>query len=410
MRGWDPSLIVFRLAGSGLVGVFGGRDDLDMGAVVEGGGSGGDDLLACGEAGEDLDLACVDDASVDGGLVGDSVGADDHDGGFAGGGDDDGFRGNDDSFGSGAACDGDVDGGAGAETALGIFETDPDFDGGAARIEGGADEGDFAGDRIGEPRDGDRGGIAGLQQLCLWLWQMDFRQQGGSIHDGDKGRAGGYGFSGVEGAVSDDAGDGAANFGVAEGGFGSLVFAAGRFELAFRSFDGGFAADLLHGVEMLLGGFEGGLSLDEGGLGGIEVAARDGSLGEELFAAGDDALVEVEIRFGLSQVELGFLVILRNLGLDLGLVGGIGGVEGALIVSNGSGEVAVLESSEELACFYVGTALDVELFDRGGDLRRDGGFGNGGEDGVGGDVFGEGLDLGGCGLDGDGGGLGSFFF
>ena len=91
------------------------------------------------------------------------------------------------------------------------------------------------------------------------------------------------------------------------------------------------------------------------------------------------------------------------------MVGGVGGVEGALVVGDGGGEVAVLEGGEELAGFYVGAALDVELFDRGGDFRRDGGFGDGGEDGVGDDVLGDGLDLGGCGLDGDGGLLGGFF-
>jgi hypothetical protein len=160
---------------------------------------------------------------------------------------------------------------------------------------------------------------------------------------------------------------------------------------------------------VLLGGLKRGPGLDESGLGSVEIAARDGSLSEKLLAAGDDALVEVEISFGLSEVELGLLVVLGNLGFDGGLVGGVGGIEGTLVVSDGGGEVAVLESSEELAGFDVGTALDVELFDGGSDLRRDGGFGDGGEDGVGGDVFGDGLDLGGCGLDGDGGLLGGFF-
>src|ERR1700691_4083588 len=203
---------------------------------------------------------------------------------------------------------------------------------------------------------------------------MDFRQQGGGIHDRDEGRTRGDGFSSVEGAVSDDAGDGTADFGVAEGGFRSLVFAASGFKLAFGGFEGSFAADLLHGVEVLLGCLKRGLGLDEGGLRGIEVASRDGSLSEELFAAGDDALVEVEISFGLGEVELGLLVVLGNLGFDGGLVGGVSGVEGALVVSDGGGEVAVLGGGGELAGFYVCAALDVELLDGGGDLRRDGGF------------------------------------
>jgi hypothetical protein len=63
---------------------------------------------------------------------------------------------------------------------------------------------------------------------------------------------------------------------------------------------------------MPFGGVVGGLGLDEGSLGGVEVAAGDGSLSEELFAAGDDALVEVEISLGLGEVELGFLIILGD--------------------------------------------------------------------------------------------------
>ena len=238
---------------------------------------------------------------------------------------------------------------------------------------------------------------------------MDFRQQGGGVHDGDEGRAGGGGFAGVERTVGDDAGDGAANFGVAEGSFGSLVFTAGGFELALGSLQSGGAADLLHRVEVLFGGVVGGLSLDERGLGGVEVAAGDGSLGKELFAAGDDALVEVEIGFGLGKVELSFLVVLGNLGFNSGLVGGVGGVEGALVIGDGGGQVAVFEGGEEFTRFYMRAALDVELFDRSGDFRRDGGFGDGGEDGIGDDVLGEGLDLGGRGLNGDGGWLGGFF-
>ena len=162
------SSVPFGRIGFVRVGV-GGGDDFHVGAIVEGGSAGGDDLLAGGEAGEDLGLACIGDAGFHQGLVRDAVGADDHDGGLAGGGDDDGFRGDDEGFGRGAASDGDVDGGAGAESAFGILKADPDFDGGAAGIESGTDEGDFAGDGIGQAGDSDGGGIAGFQQLCLWL-------------------------------------------------------------------------------------------------------------------------------------------------------------------------------------------------------------------------------------------------
>ncbi len=154
----------------------------------------------------------------------------------------------------------------------------------------------------------------------------------------------------------------------------------------------------------------GGLGLNERGLGSVEVAAGDGSLGEELLAVVDDALVQVEIGFGLGEVELSFLVILGNLGFDGGLVGGVGSVEGALVVGDGGGEVAVFKGGEELAGFHMRAALDVKLFNRGGDFGRDGGLGDGGEDRVGEGVLGDGLDLGGGGLDGDCGGLGGFFF
>jgi hypothetical protein len=78
--------------------------------------------------------------------------------------------------------------------------------------------------------------------------------------------------------------------------------------------------------------------------------------------------------------------------------------------SDGGFEVAVLEGGEELARLHMRAALDVELFHRGGDFWRDGGFGDGREDGVSDGVLGDGLDLGGRGLNGDGGWLGSFFF
>jgi hypothetical protein len=94
-------------------------------------------------------------AGSDDGLVGDAVGADNHDGRFAGGGDDDGFSRDDDGLGRSTAGDGDVDSSSGAENALGIFDADPDFNSGAARVECGADEGDFAGDGIGEAGDDD---------------------------------------------------------------------------------------------------------------------------------------------------------------------------------------------------------------------------------------------------------------
>src|ERR1039458_1255752 len=119
---------------------------------------------------------------------------------------------------------------------------------------------------------------------------MDLREEGGGVHDGDEGRARGRCFTGVEGAVGDDAGNGAADFGVAELSFGALVFTFCGFERALGGFEGGGVADLVHAGEVFGGGVVSSLGLDERGLRGVEVAAGDGSLGEELFAAVEDAL------------------------------------------------------------------------------------------------------------------------
>jgi hypothetical protein len=95
---------------------------------------------------------------------------------------------------------------------------------------------------------------------------MDFREQCRGVHDGDQRCAGGCCFACIKRAVGDDACDGAANFGVAEVGFGSLIFSACGFKLAFGGFERGFVADGFHTLEMFLSGVEGGLGLDERGL------------------------------------------------------------------------------------------------------------------------------------------------
>jgi hypothetical protein len=90
-------------------------------------------------------------------------------------------------------------------------------------------------------------------------------------------------------------GDGTANLGVAQLGFGAQVLALGGGELALRAFQGRLPADLLHRFEMLLGYFVGGLGLNQAGFGGIQIAAGNRSLGEELGAAVHNALRQVQV-------------------------------------------------------------------------------------------------------------------
>ena len=161
---------------------------------------------------------------------------------------------------------------------------------------------------------------------------------------------------------------------------------------------------------MLFGRVERSLGLDERRLRGVQIAPGDGSLSEELLAAGDDALVEVKISFGLGEIELGFLIFLWNLCFDGGLVGSVGRVESPLIVGDRSLEVTILEGGEKLAGSHMRSALHVEFFNRSRNFGRDGGLSDRRENGIGGDVLGDGLELRGCGLDSDRGGRGLFFF
>ena len=322
----------------------------------------------------------------------------------------DGVGRNDEGVVDGPSGDGGVDRGSGFEGAFGVFYAEPNLDGGAAGVESGADEGDFGGNGLGHAGDGDGSGGSDGELLCLTLGDVELGDEGGGVHDGEEGGPGGGGFACKEGAVGDDSVDGAADFGVAELGFCAEVLALGGGKLALSVGDGGLVAELLNGVEVEFGDVVGGLGLEEGGLGSVEVAAGDGSLGKELSAGVDDALVEVEIGFGLGEVELGFGEVLGDGGAGGGLVGGLGCGVGTFVVKGGGGEVRVLQGGEELSCLDVGSALDEEFFDRCGDLGRDGGLGERGEDGVGGDLLGDASLLRvGC-LDVDLGGGSSFLF
>src|ERR1700733_10707087 len=157
----DPSLVVDLRVGFGGLVVVGGGDDLDVGTVVEAGCTLCDDLLASGNAAEDLCLAVTGDSRGHGDEVRYAVAADDQDCWLAGCGEDDGCGWNYQRMGSGATGEGDVNGGSGTELTFRVVDAGPDFDGGAAGVECGTDEGDFAIDGVVETRDGDGCGIAG---------------------------------------------------------------------------------------------------------------------------------------------------------------------------------------------------------------------------------------------------------
>ena len=148
-------------------------------------------------------------------------------------------------------------------------------------------------------------------------------------------------------------------------------------------------ADLFDCIEALLRDVVGGLRLHQRGLGGVEIAARNRSLREELLAAVDDALVQIEVGLGLGEVGLRLGKIFRDLRACLGCIGALRGGVGALVVERGGLQVAVFERDQQLAGLHVRAALDVELLYRRGDLWRDGGLRQRRQHGVGGDLFGD---------------------
>ena len=98
-----------------------------------------------------------------------------------------GFSGNEERIRRGAAGDGGMHRGAGFEEAFRIFDAQPDFDGGAAGIERGADERDLCRDRIGDAGNGDRRRCAERELLRLHLRDVQLGEQGRGVHDGDDG-------------------------------------------------------------------------------------------------------------------------------------------------------------------------------------------------------------------------------
>ena len=103
------------------------------------------------------------------------------------------------------------------------------------------------------------------------------------------------------------------------------------------------------------------LRLHQRGLGRVQIAARNGALGKELLAALHNALVQVEIGFGLRHVQFGLLRILGHLRLGGRGKSSLSRHVGALVILRRGGQVVVLKCRQQLAFLHARAALDVEL-------------------------------------------------
>ena len=304
--------------------------------------------------------------------------------------------------------DGDLHGGSGLEHSIAIRYFDPDLDGCRARIERWADEGYLALQGFVDAGYCHFGFVADVHLLGLALREVGFCEQRRDFHYGDERLTGGGDLAGEERPVGDDAVDGRADLGVADACLRALIFALRGEKLALGALDCGFAGDRFLRCEVLGGNVVGCLGLNERCGGCIEVASRDGALGEEGFAGVVDALLQIQIGFGLGDVLLGLLVVLGHRCLGCGCEGGLRLFVGALVVELSRCQVAVFEHCEELTGFHLRAALHVKLVDRSGDLGRDGGLRQRRQHGIRGDFLGQGLFGDGDGLDADLG-CGSFF-
>ena len=162
--------------------------------------------------------------------------------------------------------------------------------------------------------------------------------------------------------------------------------------MTLGALDGGFASDRLLRGEVFGGNVVGGLSLNERCGGGVEVASRDGALREEDLAGVVDALLQVQIGFGLGDVLFGLLVVLRDRCFGCGCKSGLRLFVGALVVELCCGQITVLKDCEKLTGFHLRAALHVKLVDRGGDFRRDGSLCERRQDGICSDFLGSSSD------------------
>src|SRR5271170_8288150 len=128
----------------------------------------------------------------------------------------------------------DVNRASGFQRAGCVRHTDPNFDGGAPRVERRTNERDlgikvfvYTGNR-----DGGAGSYA--EPLCLRLSDVQFGDHGGGIHDRDNRRASGSSLAGKERTIGHHARYWRSNVGVAELRLCCKIFAFSRGELSLR--------------------------------------------------------------------------------------------------------------------------------------------------------------------------------
>src|SRR6185437_1963242 len=296
-----------------------GRLDGDLGAVGEAIGALGDDALAGLEAAQDLHAAVGADAGGDVGFVGLVVGADDHDRSAAAGiGEQRGER-HRKRVGDGALEDGDRGGGRGTIKQNEVGGLDPDFEGGAARIGGGADDADGGGGGPILAGGGDGRLIADFEAGHLLGAELGAGDHMGKIHDRHQRRGGRGELAGIGGTVGDHSSDGALDFGVAELGGGGGGVGLGGGQIGGRGFERLRVAAGLERLQTLLGEGEGVVGVGGIHVGLIEVVLGDGALSVELLAVLVDGVGVGGGLLGGGEVELGLLQVGGN-----GAGGGLG--------------------------------------------------------------------------------------
>ena len=140
---------------------------------------------------------------------------------------------------------------------------------------------------------------------------------------------------------------------------------------------------------MLGGRIVGSLRLHQRGLGGVQVAAGNRALGEQLLAAFYDALVQIEIGLGLREVRLRLVRVFRHLRLGCGGVRRLRRLERSFVVHRRGRQVGVIQRDEQLAGMHPLSALDIELAHGRADSGRDCGLGDRRQNGVSGNLLGD---------------------
>jgi hypothetical protein len=128
---------------------------------------------------------------------------------------------------------------------------------------------------------------------------------------------------------------------------------------------------------MLLGDVVGCPCLHQAGVRGFHVAARNGAFFQQRVACIENILRDVEVRLGLSKVELRLLQVLHHSRLRSDVIGGVGLLHGAAAVAHGCIQIGILECGKKLPLLDMRSALDQECLYRRRNLGHDGCLGQG---------------------------------